>query len=76
MGGLPPGRRSVRRRRVVAPFMSRPRIPGRMPSDPVDDPDDAGTPRWVKAAAVVAALLVLALLVLHLTGNGLRGHGP
>jgi hypothetical protein len=33
-----------------------------------------GTPRWVKAFALVAIALVLLFVVLHLTGGGFRGH--
>jgi hypothetical protein len=34
-----------------------------------------GTPRWVKAFAIVGFVLVVVFAVLHLAGNGLGGHG-
>ena len=36
---------------------------------------DAGTPRWVKVAGVIALLLIVAFVLVTLTGRG-GGHGP
>ncbi|HZR36120.1 MAG TPA: hypothetical protein VFA75_12130 [Nevskia sp.] len=37
-------------------------------------PTYAGTPRWVKAAGIVALVLVVLFVVLHLTGRGFGRH--
>ncbi len=45
------------------------------PSDGNHDPRRyRGTPRWVKAFAIVGAVLLLILIVLHITGHGFGGH--
>ena len=35
-----------------------------------------GTPRWVKAAAIIVIGLILAFVVIHLAGGGIGHHIP
>ena len=35
-----------------------------------------GTPRWVKAAAIIVIVLILIFVIVHLSGGGFGHHGP
>lgn len=43
-------------------------------ADPLPEPD-AGTPRWVKVAGVIALVVIAVILLMVLIG-GVGGHGP